>query len=459
MPKIGAPPAPDYSYQEDGIRWLGQLPEGRGLLADEPGLGKSRQLLLAAEGRTLVLAPGMVLEGGVWTDEVAKWRPELDVTFCPYTYLNAREKTGANASATRPTEEIRPEFRKHWDTVILDESHYIKGRKTSWTQAILKLEAGQIFCATGTPIPNWAYELFTTLQLLHPNESKTGQRFGSYWRWAKQWFDVGATRYSPMDVGDPLDDSPEGWERFYQENLGGLFLQRFRDDVLKDLPPIVGGGPQIVKCRMRPEQAKIYKALKKDYIAWTEDNQEVVAWSSGGLHVKLQKICQGVEVELPGSKPCSGKLDQFEMRVADQARPSLVACNFKDMARAAFDRCVKVGRSPVLITGDTSSRDRSRAIEGYKAGDFDVLVATIETVSEGHTFTHADTVHRLERSYRPFKNEQVMRRVHRIGQTRPVTVLDYVTEGTVDEGMLPKIKAKTDHQVKVLPAREYAALL
>lgn len=461
MPKIGAPPAPDYSYQEDGIAWLRGLSQletdpGRGLLADEPGLGKSRQLLLAAEGRTLVVAPGMVIDGGVWHTEHQKWAPELDLTIAPYSMLNARVKTGTNASATRPVDQLRPEYQGHWDTVILDEAHYIKGRKTSWTKAVLQLDADRVFPATGTPIPNWAYELFTTLQLLNPSEARSGRRLGSYWRWASQYFQVGATRYSPMAVGDPIDDSPEGWERFYAENLEGRFLQRLRDDVLADLPPATW---QTVLAPMTPAQKKLYRELKKDYIAWTEEGHEVVAWSSGGLHSKLLKVCTGIEVELPDAKPSSGKLDAFEMRVADQARPSLVACVFKATARAAAVRAAKVGRSPAVIDGDTPSRERQRVLRGYESGQFDVLVATIETVSEGLTLTHADTVHLIERSYRPFKNEQVVRRVHRIGQTRPVTILSYVAPGTVDEGVIELNKAKTDHQMKVLPARELAAVL
>lgn len=456
MPKIGAPAAPDYSYQDDGIDWLRRLPGGRGLLADEPGLGKSRQLLLAAEGRTLVVAPAMVLDGGVWDTEREKWAPELDLTQVSYTSLNAREKTGANASATRPLPSLRPEYAGHWDTVILDESHYIKGRKTSWTEAILKLEADRVYCATGTPIPNWAYELFTHLQLLHPEECAAGKKYGSYWRWAKQWFDVGATRYSPMDVGDPLDDSDEGWERFRRDNLGDLFLQRRRDDVLKNLPPMT---EQTLSLPMKPAQARLYRQLVKDFVAWTEDGDEIVAWSAGGLHAKLAKVCTAIESEVPDHKPCSNKLDALQERLRDQARPSLVTCQYKSSARACYDRARKVGRSPALIVGDSSSRDRREALEGYESGRYDVLCATIETVSEGLTLTHADTVHRVERSYRPFKNEQVVRRVHRIGQTRPVTVIDYESANSVDQRIRELTKTKTDHQIRVLPASVFRSLL
>lgn len=449
----------DYSYQETGIAWLrslGDLPvdPGRGLLGDEPGLGKSRQLLMAAEGRTLVVAPSMVLDGGVWSDELQRWRPDLDATCAPYSMLNARERTG-NGSGTRPVDRLRPEYDQHWDTVILDESHYIKGRKTSWTKAVGRLDTDRLYLATGTPVPNWAHELFTSLQLLHPSETRPGGKYGSYWRWAADWFQVGATRHSAMEVGDPLDDSDAGWDRFYAENLGARFLQRKRDDVLTDLPPLT---MSTVLLPMKPAQAALYRKLKKEYVAWTESGHEIVAWSAGGLHTKLAKVCTGIELEDPDTK-CSAKLDALTERLRDQARPSLVACQFKATARFAAERATSVGRSPVVITGDTSSGDRKKAIEGYKAGRFDVLCATIETIAEGLTLTNADTVHLVERSYRPSKNEQAIRRVHRIGQTRPVTVVNYVSKDSVDERMVDTLQVKTDHQMKVLRPREFAKML
>lgn len=457
MPPL-APNTGKFAYQETGIEWLRGLAgcatdPGRGYLGDEPGLGKSRQLLKAAEGRTLVVAPAMVLDGGVWQDEHAKWRPDLDLTTVSYhglyeTFGNKNAKTGRYPC--RPRER----YADHWDTVIFDEAHHMKGRKTYWTVAAQKLETDQLFLASGTPIPNWAYELFTALQLIFPSEAKAGKRLGSYWRWADDWFRVGETEYAPMGILGVKDDSPEGWLRFYQENFKGRFLQRLRDDVLSDLPPMTR--TQLL-LPMSDAQRRVYKGLKKDYIAWTDSGEEVAVFSSGGLHTKLIKVATGLELVDDGA-PVSPKFRALEERLRDQAHPSIVVGWFRQTAHLAAAAAVRAKKRPCVITGATTTAERSRIFRAFKNGEYDVLCSTF-VIREGHTLVNADTVHMLERSYVPSFNKQIIQRVHRIGQVRPVTVLDYITKATVDTNALKLLQDKSDQQVKALRAEEFAKLL
>ncbi len=181
-------PPPLLDHQHEGIRHFGDFP--RALLADEPGLGKSAQALIAAKEPVLICAPAMVLDSGTWDDEIKRWTPGLDATQVSYSMLNTREKTG-NGHGTRPTRLLKPELRRPWGTVILDEAHYVKSRDAKWTFAVKALETECLYMLTGTPLPNWAYEAFTLLQLLFPEEAKPGRRFGSYWRWVAEWFEVG----------------------------------------------------------------------------------------------------------------------------------------------------------------------------------------------------------------------------------------------------------------------------
>lgn len=80
---------PDYAYQDDGIEFLRARP--RALIADEPGLGKSRQALLAAVEPVLIVAPAMIHDMHTWQDEIAKWCPEMDATFVSYHELRQRK--------------------------------------------------------------------------------------------------------------------------------------------------------------------------------------------------------------------------------------------------------------------------------------------------------------------------------------------------------------------------------
>lgn len=457
-------------YQVAGIRWLKSLPEGRGILGDHPGLGKSAQALLAAEGQTLVLAPAMVLDAGVWADEAERWRPDLDVTTCSYSSLTARERT--EKGGTRPVGRPRREFADRWDTVILDEAHYIKGRKTTWTEAVERLRFDRAYLLSGTPIPNWAHELFIPLRLTHPSQAGGGQAYGSFWRWAKRWFDVTPSRWNPraFEIGRLLACQPEckdlrgptgeraaceHWAEFHEANLGGVFLQRLRDDVLTDLPPLV---EQEVACRMGPAQKRLYEELKKDFIAWTESGVEVKSWTKSALAVKLAQVCTGVEVVDPESRG-SAKLDALVERVEGQAQPSLVVAHFRAACRAAGEACRRAGKAVAVITGESGPVERRAAVQAFQRGDLDVLVGSLDTISEGLTLHRADTVHFLEHSWRPSRNEQALRRIHRIGQVRPVTAYHYRTTGTVDARIKRLLESKSDQAMMALRPRDLAALL
>lgn len=443
-----------YGYQDAGVQFL--RAHGRAILGDDPGLGKSRQALLAAEGRCLVIAPAMILDAGVWQHEHATWSPDLDLRSVSYSSVAARQERKV---LPRP----KPEWAGPWDTVICDEAHYLKGRKTNWTEAVSRINTERLYLLTGTAIPNWAHEIYMLLRLCHPGD----RRFSSYWRWIAQWFHINqVSRRGHMvrEIGGllacgPACDQLEGcehWVEFQRQNLADCFLRRVRDDVLADLPPLV---EETLAVPMEPAQRKIYNQLKADFIAWTESGAELVAWSNAAQLVQLAKVCTGVEILDPTS-PSSGKLRLVRELLAERAgSPTLLVHHFQATGQALMAIADEMGLAPVAVNGRTSKLERKRAVDRFQAGEHGVLVGSIEAIKEGLTLTRADGVVFVEHSWRPSSNEQAMRRVHRIGQHRPVTVYHLVTKGTVDARMQRVLRAKTDQQVKALPVQRVAELV
>jgi SNF2 family DNA or RNA helicase len=460
-------------YQEEGLKFLRANP--RAFLADEMGLGKSAQMILASEGKTLIIAPAMVLDGGTWREEIEKWCPGRadDVTCVPYTSLVQRD-------GRKVTRNPKPEYNpsKGWDTVILDEAHYLKGRKTSWTIALRPIlkRARRVIYATGTPMPNWAQEIFEVVQGLWPERARPGGEFGSYWRWAKQWFDctpdviyVRGQEQEVPKVGGLLACAPECEERspldpcehymdFFQANLGERFLQRMRDDVLTDLPPLT---VETVYTPMTPAQSRMYREVKRDFVTELGDGRLKVAWNSAAKNVLLDKVATGASILDPSEDPLkgSGKLQRLVFDLADRSRPTLVVAHFQASVDAARDVALGLGKSAESIHGGTSRPERRRIVEDFKAGRLDVLCGSLETIAEGLTLTAADMVIFLETSFKPSRNQQAMRRIHRMGQERPCTALDYITPDSVDENKRVLLATKTDQQIRVLTAGQMAKLL
>jgi SNF2 family DNA or RNA helicase len=459
-------------YQKAGLDFLRANP--RAFLADEMGLGKSAQMILASEGKVLVVAPAMVLDGGTWRDEIAKWAPERAEDFTTVAYSSLVVRQGRKVLPIAKDEYRRP----RWDTVILDEAHYIKGRKTTWTKALKPIlkKAGRVILATGTPIPNWAPELFEALCAMYPEKAVPGGEYGSYWRWAGTWFDTTPetvyTRQGPKevqkvgrllacteacDLRPPLDPC-EHHRDFFRANLGDRFLMRLRDDVLTDLPPLT---VEPVETAMTVKQRKAYDQMRDEYLAEMGDGKLKVAWSSSARHVMLDQCATGLGILDADGDPAaeSGKLTRLAYDLGERTRPTLVVAHFRRSVEAAATVAEGLGQSVGVVHGGVSRPARAAIVERFKAGKLDVLCGSLDTVAEGLTLTAADMVIFLETSFKPSRNQQAMRRIHRMGQTRPCTALDYITPDSIDTGKRELLALKTDHQIRILTEAQMAKYL
>jgi SNF2 family DNA or RNA helicase len=397
----------------------------------------------------------MVINSGTWDDEIALWTPDIDATQVPYSSIAQRAERGRVPRDQNgfPMTPLKPEYRRRWGTVILDECHYIKGRKTSWANAVLELNALNVMQDTGTPIPNWAQEAFMPLRSMWPERARAGHELGSYWRWVGEWFDINEKIFKrgaapSREVGDLREDRT--WDEFREANWGDRFLRRLRDDVLKDLPPLA---VQKWKVPMAGEQLKVYKRLKKDFVAWLDSGAEVAAWTEPGLLVKLAKLSTGIEVLDPTytGNP-TGKIKALGEILWGRDRQTLVVAHFRDTIEACARASTAVGKKSAIIHGGVSKDSVVGAIRAFQQGRIDTLCASITMIAEGMTLHQggADMVIRVERTATPSKNDQVVRRLHRIGQTRPVFVVDLETPGSYDSKQTKMLEGKTDQQVKAL---------
>jgi superfamily II DNA or RNA helicase len=449
-------------HQEEGIDWLQKT--GRALLGDDPGTGKTRQLIEAADGgRTLVVAPAMVIAGGTWETELQKWaaHPEK-FSVVPYSMLNQRKRT--TGSGTAPVRALRVEHKGRWDTLIVDEAHYIKGRSTHWTWATLEIakQADQAFAATGTPIPGWAHELFTILQLIHGGGR--GTQYGSFWRWAEQWFECKPTRFSAgapvagelLACGGTRSDclrfdptTPcEHYREFARANLGDAYLRRTRDQCI-DLPPTTDTTIQVP---LSPDARRAYNELKRDFTTQVDGN-DVISWTGGSRIQKLELLTVSPWFLGRGDKkPTGGKLDRLSFDLSLRTRPTLVFGHRRAVVEACSRVAADLGLSSAYIHGGVPTSLAGDILRRWRNGELDVLVGSISSIGTGLQLTEADCVIFVQETYSPDKNEQALRRVHRMGQTRPVEILRYYAPNTLDANRSKLLRIKIDRQIRHLTA-------
>jgi SNF2 family DNA or RNA helicase len=367
---------------------------------------------------------------------------------------------------------LKPGVAGHYDAVILDEAHYIKGLDTYWTWSVQRIakHADMVLPMTGTPMPNWAHELFTVLRVLRPEEAKRGQRLGSYWHWVERWFTTAPSRFSEFQrtIGGlrdceyhadckrrSPDDPCEHWLAFARENLGDQYMRHLQAEVF-DLPPMVA---QDIQVPLDSAARRMYAELRKDYITETESGAEVMAWNQGARNVMLDKLTTSPWLLDPQGTPRGGKLDMLRFDLESRTRPTVVFAHYQATVEACAGVAKDLGRRVAYVHGGVSPQVTRRAVRAFQAGELDVLVGSYEKMAEGVTLTQADQAIFVETSFKPSKNTQARRRIHRIGQTRPCVSRTYITPGTVDAHKQILLREKNDQTLAAMTAAEFARLL
>ena len=454
-------------HQKENVEWIQRV--RRGLLADEPGLGKSRSAIEGFKGAesVLIVAPPLILNTGVWNDEVERWGfDDTKYWVAPYSQLNRVKPTAKGGR--RPIKVLDDRWKRHWDAIIVDEAHYIKGRDSMRTWAVqdLSKRCDSIVLMTGTPIPNWAHEVFSLLRAINPAEAKRGEELGSFWRWARQYFDTSPSVHSDhgLNVGRMAactracatrnaDDPCEHYVRFARENFGERYMRHLRDDCL-DLPALAFDD---VPTQFSRQTASDYKTLRDNFAATIEGNQ-VLTWSQGAKNVALDKMTTSPWLLHKEGEPRGGKFDQLYDDLTGRSAPTLVLAHYRDTVEACNRVAQRAGARTAFIHGGTTDKQNADAVRRFKAGTLDVLVGSLETLAEGLTLTVADTAIFVERSFKPSRNTQATYRIHRMGQDKECFIRRYITPNSVDSRKEKLLNTKTDHQMRTLTAAEFVKM-
>jgi SWI/SNF-related matrix-associated actin-dependent regulator 1 of chromatin subfamily A len=103
------------------------------------------------------------------------------------------------------------------------------------------------------------------------------------------------------------------------------------------------------------------------------------------------------------------------------------------------------------LDGQTSISDRQGLIDKFN-NDSSIPVFLLSTRAGGMgiNLTSADTCILHDLDFNPFNDLQAEDRCHRIGQTKPVTVIKMITKGTVDEDIYHMQERKTSMNAAIL---------
>lgn len=430
-------------FQLAGIKWA--VENKQTIIADEPGLGKTIQSLLAvAEDDAfpcLIICPASLKLN--WKREIGLWikdgqRGEPNIYIASGTKPKGLPVLGGpidffiiNYDILYAWADIISSY--PWKSVIADEAHGFKSPRARRTVAAVdilkKVNPEYRFMLTGTPILNRPSELWPILGMIG------GQKqFGGWFSFAKAHCGLEHNGF-----GYKADGATNLDELNIKLRSSGLMVRRRKEDVLTELPnkqwakvPLAIA-PSTMATAYRNAERDLEKFLNEIAAMNNADPVEVRAEVLQRIAILRQLAWRGKE------KGAREWIDTF----LESGKKLAVFAWHRDAVLAIANHY----NAPVIMGGMKTADVEENKRRFQEDDDCRIIVMNIAAGGVGHTLTAASDVLFLEYAWNYALMEQASDRLHRLGQKDNVTAWMLVAEmpdggETIDHEMIEMIERK-----------------
>jgi superfamily II DNA or RNA helicase len=427
---------PLYPYQIRGA--LFGAYRVRSILGDDMGLGKTVQALAAAEilarergiERVLVVAPAAVKYQ--WETEIRRFtdRP-VQVIDGPQPVRQAQYSQPTFYRLVNYETVLRDKDQLNaWqpDLIVLDEAQRIKNWEAKVSRAVKKLRSHFALVLTGTPLENKVEELYSIVEFVDD------RRLGPVFQFLHD--------HRVLDEQGKL----LGYRNLdkLREKLAPILLRRTRAEVVGQLPARTDSTVfvEMTSAQRGPyleQQTTLARLLSKKYLTEV-DRRRILC-----CIVNMRLLCNSTFL-YDEQTNVSPKLDEFGERVREllAAGPHkiVVFSQWERMLRKAADVLEALGVGFVTLHGGVPSKARRTLLDQFRdQSECRVLLST-NAGATGLNLQVADTLINLEVPWNPATLEQRIARIHRLGQHRPVQVLNFVTQNSIEERVMMTLQLK-----------------
>jgi hypothetical protein len=441
------------------------------LLADEPGLGKTAQALLAAQAANawplLCVVPNVVKAN--WAHEVSLWTPNRSVT----VIHGDGEEIDGFADIVVVNYEVLDRHvgwlgNHGFRGMVVDEAHFIKNKSSQRSQHVLELSQRirtriarpLLMALTGTPLINDIED------------------FRAIWQFLG-WIDD----HKPLaELMNKLEDTGlmPGEPGFYPNARRSVIemgiVRRRKIDVAADIParrvadlPVELEGAE--GRSIRDAERELSRRLVKGYDAALEARTTNIV-VDGIDRDLVRRVAKWEREDMESAK--DGENVFSMMRRIGQAKAGLAAdytaqlarnvgkvvffakhIDVMDEAQASF---AKRGLNFVSIRGDQTAKARAAAIESFtKDPETSIIVCSLSAAGVGLNLQVASNMVLAELSWTDAEQTQAIDRIHRIGQSEPVTAWRIIAAQTIDSKIAELIDSKAGLAARALDGADEIA--
>ena len=466
-----------YDYQKDAADRIAT--QGRILLADQPGLGKTLMVLGALEradlyrfGKNILIITPIVNAQTAWIDTIEKFvQPRHDVKIIDVsrgTVHKKREAIEGNLSglcniivANHNAVDLM-DTGKHrvtsldmvaFDAVIIDESHMVlpitnhKKLTRFWKglQLIRMHEDCMRIAVSGTPDRGKLENRYGTWVFLDPWQTERNR-----WSWLESNFwlyeqKVSKTRTVKM-VGALRDQ--ESWINKDR----AMMVRRTKAEVLNQLPPK----------RYVDVEIELHKEQINDYLFTRDVYNEQEPKEPMVFATRARQIsnCQWTTAWEPIVGGKSAKLDWLlewldSRGYMDNSLPGkvVIASQFSKVLHWLQQELESRGLNSAILDGATPQQERVALQRAFQDEDNDLRIVLLSgQMGVGITLDAADDLIMFDSPYDPDRIEQIEDRVHRASSMHNVTIWNLIGVGTIDQAIMEKMTRRYKITRRVMDA-------
>jgi SNF2 family DNA or RNA helicase len=334
----------------------------------------------------------------------------------------------------------------HTSLIGIDESTTIKNPQAKRTKAIIELGINSKYrrILTGSPVTKSPLDLFAQCYFLNP------------YLLGHESFYTFKVRYAvtkQVNVSGRMIHLVVGYRNLAElsEKIKPFSYRVLKDDCL-DLPKKTYTKRVI---ELTDEQKKVYKTMKEQAVAFLNGKMVTTAAVITQL-MRLHQITCGHFKADDGSIQTikNNRVNQLLEILEEVEGKAIIWAHYRYDIESIVEAITKEYGEDSVVTyyGDTSTDDRQKAIKKIQDKNSKVrfLVGTPQTGGYGITLTEASTMIYYSNGYDLEKRQQSEARIDRIGQERPMTYVDIIAEGTVDDKIVQSLRKKVNIATEIM---------
>ena len=431
---------PLYPYQAEGA--LFAVRTGRVLIGDEMGLGKTVQAIAAAEilarhfdvSKVLVVCPASLKYQ--WQSEILKFAGRDSLVISGGREIRMKQYGEEAFCKITNYEKLKPDLDliSLWspDLVIVDEAQRVKNWNTIASRALKMIDSPYAVVLTGTPLENKLEELVSIVQFVDR------YRLGPTWKLLNE-------HQVKDDNGRVVGYT--GLEKIGQ-TLAPVLMRRRKSEVLAQLPERTDQNllvpmtePQL---SVHQDNADIVAAItlrwrRTKYLSELDQRRLTCALQN------MRMVCNSTYL-IDGETDHGVKADELAALLDTLfSAPETKAVVFSQWTRThdiLVRRLEARGIGYVRFHGGVPADKRPALVDRFRDDPACRIFLSTDAGSSGLNLQHASVLVNMDLPWNPALLEQRIGRIHRMGQKRPVQIVNFVAKGTIEEGMLQVLSFK-----------------